>query len=460
MAADDSTLRPFARHWGRMSARSKWLGAALVLTVLAALAFLTLGRLGESGVAVQAGTVSRQRIVQVVVASGEITPNNYINIGADQMGRITDLYVKEGDQVRRQQLLAKLESVQPAADVEAQQAALELMRSESRAAGAALEASDATELAQEATIERTRAEVERSRLLADRAKELIEGGLIARDEYDRRIADHKAARAALAEAEANLQRLKAQRAELVAKREAAEGRITQSEAQLRRARDVLRKYSTVSPIEGVVTDLPVKVGETVVPGIQNSPASLIMTIADMSVITAEALVAETDIVNVKLGQNAEITVDALPDKMFLGVVTEIGNTAILRGTGLAASQSTAVTQEARDFEVTVALENPPETLRPGMSCTARITTAIRDNVLTIPIQALTVRELDGQETEGVFVLEGDIAAYRPVTTGVSGGGSIEVLSGLEEGDRIVIGGYQALRALQTGAKVQVENGGI
>jgi HlyD family secretion protein len=442
-----------------MSARSKWLGAALVLAVLAALAFLTLGSMGETGVAVQAGTVSRQRIVQVVVASGEITPNNYINIGADQMGRITDLYVKEGDAVKRQQLLAKLESVQPAADVEAQQAVLELMRSESRAAAAALEASDATELAQQATIERTHAEVERARLLAERAEELIEGGLIARDEYDRRIADYKAAQAAVAEAEANLQRLKAQRAELVAKREAAEGRITQSEAQLRRARDVLRKYSTVSPIDGVVTDLPVKVGETVVPGIQNSPASLIMTIADMSVITAEALVAETDIVYVKLGQNAEITVDALPDRTFSGTVTEIGNTAILRGTGLAASQSTAVTQEARDFEVTVALENPPETLRPGMSCTARITTAIRDNVLTIPIQALTVREVDGQETEGVFVLEGDIAAYRPVTTGVSGGGSIEVSSGLNEGDRIVIGGYQALRALQTGAKVQMENGG-
>ena len=442
-----------------MRARSKWLLALGVLALMAAVAYSALSRLGESGVAVQAGTVSRERIVQVVVASGEITPNNYINIGADQMGRITDLFVREGDHVKRGQLLAKLESVQPAADVDAQQATLELMRSDLRAAGAALEASDATERAQEATIERTRAEVERARLLAERAERLIADGLISRDEYDRRRADYRAAEAGLAEAEATLERLKVQRTELGARRESAERRITQSEAQLRRVRDVLRKYSTVSPIDGVVTNLPVKVGETVVPGIQNSPASLIMTIADMSVITAEALVAETDIVNVQLGQDAEVTVDALPDARFPGKVTEIGNTAILRGSGLAASQSAAVTQEARDFEVTVALENPPETLRPGMSCTVRITTAIRDSALTIPIQALTVREVDGKETEGVFVLEADVANYRPVQTGVSGGGSIEAAVGLNEGDRIVTGGYQALRALQTGAKVKVEDGG-
>jgi HlyD family secretion protein len=442
-----------------MSVRSKSLWVVAALVALALTGFAVLGNLKDPGVAVQTGTVSRQRIVQVVVASGEITPNNYINIGADQMGRITDLFVQEGDPVERRQLLAKLESIQPAADVDAQQAALELVRADMRAAGAALEASDATERAQEAAIERARAEVERSKLLAERAEKLIGEGLIARDEYDRRRADFRAAEAALAEAEANLERLKAQRLELSAKFESAERRIAQSDAQLRRARDVLRKYSTVSPIDGVVTNLPVKVGETVVPGIQNSPASLIMTIADMSVITAKALVAETDIVNVKLGQTAEITIDALPDQRFAGLVTEIGNTAVLRGSGLAASQSTAVTQEARDFEVTVALENPPESLRPGMSCTARITTAVRDNALTIPIQALTVREVEGKESEGVFVLEGNVANYRPVETGVSGGGSIEVTGGLSEGGRIVTGGYQVLRSLQSGTVVKVEDGG-
>ena len=184
-----------------------------------------------------------------------------------------------------------------------------------------------------------------------------------------------------------------------------------------------------------------------------------MTIADMSVITAEVLVAETDIVNVKLGQTAEVTIDALPDQRFTGKVTEIGNTAILRTSGLAASQSAAVTQEARDFEVTVALENPPETLRPGMSCTARITTAIRDNALTIPIQALTVREVDGKDADGVFVIDAGVAGYRSVETGISGGGSIEVKSGLNEGERIVTGGYQVIRSLQSGTAVKEEGDG-
>ena len=442
-----------------MTARSKLLWSLAAVAVVATAAIFVLRGARNSAIPVQTGAVARERIVQVVTASGEITPNNYINIGADQMGRITDLYVQEGDVVERRQLLAKLESVQPAADVDSQRAALELMRSELRAAGAALEASDATERAQEATIERTRAEVERSKLLYERAEKLIGDGLIARDELDRRRADFKSSQAALAEAEANLQRLKAQRIELGAKRESAERRIAQSEAQLRRARDVLRKYSTVSPIDGVVTNLPVKVGETVVPGIQNSPASLIMTIADMSVITAEVLVAETDIVHVELGQPAQITIDALPDVSFPGKVTEIGNTAILRTSGLAASQSAAVTQEARDFEVTVALENPPESLRPGMSCTARITTAVRENALTIPIQALTVREVDGKDSDGVFVLEDGLANYRPVETGVSGGGAIEVRQGLSEGDRIVTGGYQVIRSLQSGTAVKVEDGG-
>ena len=133
-----------------------------------------------------------------------------------------------------------------------------------------------------------------------------------------------------------------------------------------------------SPIDGVVTNLPVRVGETVVPGIQNSPASTIMTVADMSLITAEVKVDETDIVNVKLGQTADITIDAMPNRTFKGRVIEIGNTAILRSTGLAASQSTVSSQEAKDFKVVVALNDPPEDIRPGLSCTAKVTTATRE----------------------------------------------------------------------------------
>jgi HlyD family secretion protein len=145
-------------------------------------------------------------------------------------------------------------------------------------------------------------------------------------------------------------------------------------------------------LDGVVTNLPVRVGETVVPGIQNSSASLIMTIADMSLITAEVKVDETDIVNMKLDQVAEITIDAIPNKTFKGHVIEIGNTAILRSTGLAASQSAVSSQEAKDFKVVIALDEPPTEIRPGLSCTSKITTANRQKSLSIPIQALTIRQ--------------------------------------------------------------------
>src|SRR5664280_724569 len=152
------------------------------------------------------------------------------------------------------------------------------------------------------------------------------------------------------------------------------------------------RHNSYAPLDGVVTNLPVRVGETVVPGIQSSASSLIMTIADMSLITAEVKVDETDIVNVKLNQTAEITIDAIPNKTFKGHVTEIGNTAILRSTGVAASQSAISSQEAKDFKVVIAMDDPPDEVRPGLSCTAKVTTATRKNPLTIPIQALTVRQ--------------------------------------------------------------------
>jgi HlyD family secretion protein len=148
-------------------------------------------------------------------------------------------------------------------------------------------------------------------------------------------------------------------------------RISQSQAGLVKVNDLLQKRNAYAPLDGVVTNLPVREGETVVPGIQNSPSSTIMTIADMSLITAEVKVDETDIVNVKLNQAVDVTIDAIPNKTFKGHVSEIGNTAILRSTGIAASQSAISSQEAKDFKVVVALDNPPAEIRPGLSCTQR-----------------------------------------------------------------------------------------
>jgi HlyD family secretion protein len=219
----------------------------------------------------------------------------------------------------------------------------------------------------------------------------------------------------------------------------------------------------------------------VVPGIQNSASSTIMTIADMSLITSEVKVDETDIVNVKLDQAAEITIDAMPGKTFKGHVVEIGNTAILRSTGLAASQSAVSSQEAKDFKVVIALDNPPDEIRPGLSCTSKIVTATRQHVLTIPIQALTVRqrgELEPlnkgkvtqaadkeplsekakkEELQGVFVVQNGKAEFKKVATGITGATDIEVLTGLNEGDQIITGTYKVIRTLRNSAKVKVEN---
>jgi HlyD family secretion protein len=204
-----------------------------------------------------------------------------------------------------------------------------------------------------------------------------------------------------------------------------------------------------------------------------------MTIADMSLITAEVKVDENDIVNVKLDQKAAVTIDAIPNRVFKGHVIEIGNTAILRSTGLAASQSTISSQEAKDFKVVIALDDPPEEIRPGLSCTAKVTTATRSNALTAPIQALTVRqkgdlELGGpdeskgvakapgksskEEIQGVFVISGEKAVFHKVETGISGATDIEILSGLNEGDQIVTGSFKVIRTLRNQAKVKVENG--
>ncbi|MGH9650123.1 MAG: efflux RND transporter periplasmic adaptor subunit, partial [Terriglobales bacterium] len=289
-------------------------------------------------------------------------------------------------------------------------------------------------------------------------------------EYDSRKAAFESADAGKAQAEARIAQSKAQR-------ESAVGRIGQARATLTRASDVLSKTVYTAPYDGVVTNLPVREGETVVIGIQNSPGSTLMTIADLGVITAEVKVDETDIVNVKLDQTAEVSIDAIPGKNFKGKVTEIGNIAVIRSTGLATSQTTAGSQEAKDFKVVVTLEEPPANLRPGLSATAKITTASRNGILVIPIQALTIRQKSDlekkpekdaaqaaaparsekkEELQGVFVVKENKAEFVKVETGITGVTDIEVVSGLKEGDEIVTGSYRVLRTLRNGAGVKKE----
>jgi HlyD family secretion protein len=428
-------------------------------------------------VAVQTAVAASGELVSVVTASGEIKPRNYINLGANAQGPITDLLVKEGDRVRKGQVVARIEHIQPQADVQAQRAAVASALADSAAAEAGLKAQDDTIKTAQATLDRFKSELERQKLLLVRQESLWREQLIAKQDYEQKKADYDSAEAAVRENAAHLAQMQSQRAQVAAQLASVQRRVAQAQAGLTRLDDVLARFDVIAPLNGVVTNLPVRQGETVVPGIQNSAASTIMTIADMSLITAEVKADETDIVNIQLGQVASITIDAMPNRKFTGKVIEIGNTAILRSSGLAASTSATSNQEAKDFKVVVALQDPPDEIRPGLSATAKITTATRHDVLTIPIQALTVRKRGdleapkqgvqaaapandrskSEELQGVFVVVDGRAEFRPVETGIAGAVDIEVLGGLQPGDQIITGSYKAIRTLRHAARVKVDN---
>jgi HlyD family secretion protein len=458
---------PAAGAWrGRMTGWKKlwlWIGCVALLGGIVFLG-ITLSRRGV--VTVQSGRVMRQELASEVTASGEIRPKTFVNVGANAFGKIVKLYVKEGDRVQKKQMLAQLENVQSAADVNASQASL-------TAAEADYTAGLETLNTNVADLDRAKADLEQKLYDWKRSEELYKDQLIAKKDYDAAKNAYEAAVSGVSQAKARILQAKAAA-------EAYNRRIAVQKANLVHNTDVLSKTEYRAPFDGVVTNLPVREGETVVVGIQNSPGSTLMTLADTSVITAEVKVDETDIVNVKVGQPAEVSIDAIPKKKFKGVVTEIGNNALLRSTGVATSQSTGSTQEAKDFKVVVTLLEVPENLRPGLSTTAKITTANRASALSIPIQALTIRQRGDlvakasksaveaaekpeeikagkEEVQGVFAIRDGRALFVPVQTGIMGTTDIEVLDGLQQGDEIVTGSYKVLRTLKPDSKVKIDN---
>ena len=466
--------------------KTKWkIILAVAIIVVGAGAVVASIQYSQKGiVTVQTGKVVRQDLVSTVTASGEIKPRNYINLDANAMGPLTAIFVKEGDHVRKGQVVAQIEATQAKADVDAQQAAIQSALADTAAAQANEKSMNDAIANAQATLEKSKATLEVAKLNLERASELYKDKLIAKQDYDQKKADYDTALAGLSEAQTRVEQSRSQMAQARQQVTSSQRRVAQAQAQLAHMSDVLEKYSVTAPLDGVVTDLPVKVGETVVPGIQNSAASTVMTVADMSVIIAEVQVDETDIVNVSLGQNAEITVDAVPNKIFKGHVIEIGETAILRSTGVASSSSSTSSQEAKDFKVKIALDNPPEEMRPGLSCTAKITTATRHDAVTIPLQALTIRQKGDlekvkvgggnavqaagtvdpkvekekkEELQGVFVVKAGRAVFQKVDTGVTGATDIEVLSGLQPGQEIVTGSYKTIRTIRNDAKVKVDN---
>jgi HlyD family secretion protein len=424
-------------------------------------------------VTVQTAKVAKvDSLVSQVTASGEVKPFTYTNITAQGFGRITDILVKEGDHIKKGDKLLLQDNVQASADVQAQDAAINSTES-------GIQAADASYKATEADLVTQQANLEKAKLDYDRGVGLYKDGLIAKQDFDQRKTAYDAAVATVDAARA---RMLAQKAQL----DEVRSQLAQGKAQLVHTRDILSKTTYISPINGIVSYLPVRMGEYVVPGIQNATGSFLMTLSDMSTVTSEVKVDETDIVNVKIGQDADVTIDAVPCKVFKGKVTEIGSQAVLRTSGLATTQTTTSNQEAKDFKVVVTLENPPDNLRPGLSTTAKIKTAERKNVVAVPIQALAVRsrkdleeaaknaKKDGtvtlaapppaaagdpkkDEVQGVFVVNGKKALFRPVETGISGVTDIEVTKGLQPGDEIVVGSYKALRTLKPEASIKVDN---
>src|SRR5216684_2094616 len=409
-------------------------GVALLLGIIVG---FTVHQSAKNVVTVQSGKVQRQELASVVSASGEIRPKTYVNIGANAFGKITRLYVKEGDHVKKGQLLAQLENVQSSADVSATEASAQAAQTDAVAADAGLRTAEADLL-------RAKADYDRSKLDWERAQGLFKDGLIAKSDFDSRKNAWATADAGLAQAQARVAQAKAQK-------DSSDQHISQARANLTRVTDVLQKTTYRAPFDGVITNLPVREGETVVIGIQNSPGSTLMTIADMSVITSEVKVDETDIV---------------------------------RSTGVATSQATSTSEEAKDFKVVVTLTDPPAGLRPGLSSTAKITTATRSGVLSIPIQALTVRtqadlapkdagkgnnnnveaasapveaSKQKEEIQGVFVIRNKKAVFVPVDTGISGTTDIEITRGLQEGDEVITGSYKVLRTVKPGTSVKIDN---
>ena len=437
-----------------MSRKKKVLIGAGVVVLLGAVAFANFRFKRAEGTTVNTETVQKRKLEAIVSASGKIQPKRFVNISADTSGRVTDLGVNEGDRVTKGQFLLQIDPRNLQTRVQSGEASL----------GAARSTAEQLKLA----LESSRTQLKLAQDNYKRQQELWKGGLTTREQFER------------AESE-----LRVRQQDLIAQEQNVKTqqlRMEQEAATLENARTDLSKVRIESPIDGIVTRRNVEQGETAVVGTMNNAGTVLLQVADMSVIEAEVEVDETDIPSVKIGQSAKITVDALTGQTFTAKVTEIGNSPI-QTTGQSASQAT-------NFKVTLQVEGEIPNVRPGFTCTAEITTATRDNAVAVPIQATTVREMvvddkgnivreqaapgapprrpggvqaaelkPGQqrkEVEGVFVVRDNKAVFEVVKTGIAGEKYFEVLSGLKEGDNVIVGPFSSVRSLADGVMVKVE----
>jgi HlyD family secretion protein len=426
----------------------KIIGAIVGIAVIGAVVGFSVNRENRKKISVQTGKVEKKDLVQVVTASGEVRPKRYVNVGANVSGRLVEINVKEGDRVKQGQILAKVES--------------ERYQAVQRQSEAGLAASGAD-------LQRAEADAAAAKLAFDRAKRMQQDKLIADSAYDQAEAEWKMKTAAV---------------------DSARRRVAQLQAQTDSTRDDLIKTTVISPMDGVVTNLPKEAGEMVIGAMSFSP-TVIMTVADLSIMECEVMVDETDFRNLKLGQEAKIKVDALEGLEMKGDVTEIGASALVRGSGSQAAAQTTLGantgNQPKDFKVTITIKDPPPNLRPGLNATADITTSKREKVLAVPVQAVVVREVNkegkvvdpdsgpgseaqgntvttvarekGKEKDGVFVVEGEKAVFKAVKTGIMGEADIEITEGVADGQEIVTGSYRTLRNLKDQARLKIETKG-
>lgn len=410
------------------------LGTLVVLAIVAS----SIAASRDKGVEVNAEQVQTRDLVAVVNASGWIRPNRRVDVQSDIMGRIIEMNIEEGDVVRKDAVLLRIDPTQYEAAVERSRAAL----SETQARAA-----------------QTRANYIQAQRNADRMRQLaaVDTTLVSRQQLEDAVTQYEVQRELL---------------------QAAEFGVAQARAGVKEAQDRLAKTVIRAPMDGTITRLEVEEGETAIVGTMNNAGSLLLTVADLSIMEAVVRVDETDVPAIELGDSTEITIDAFPRTSFVGRVTEISHSSVRPpeqlsgGTGAGGGQ-------AVDFEVVIRLEAPPPGLRPDLSATADIVTDRRSAVLSIPIIALTVRERGDieplpqedpaaraaaqaaagvdEDIEGVFVVRGGKAQFVPVQVGIAGREHFEVLGGLAVGDSIVAGPYEAIRALKQGDVVRVLN---
>jgi HlyD family secretion protein len=441
--------------------RRTWVVLIVALVLLAAAGIgARIYRNANTLPAVTAEAIRARDLDAIVSASGKIQPKRQVNVSATTMGRVTRLAVQEGQRVKAGQFLLEI-------DPKALAGLLD--RGEASVAAAQSSLQQAT-----SAVEQARATLQLAQQTLKRQQDLAKDGLTTREALERAQND-----VTIREVE-----LKTRQQEV----QTREQQIKQEQAGLSTTRYNLSQVIINSPMDGIVTRRNIEEGENVVVGTMNNAGTVLLTVADMSAIQAEIEVDETDIPNVSIGQPVVVTIDAVPDTMFKGRVTDIGNSPI---------QATATTantgqRQATNFKVVVIIDDQVPDVRPGFTCTAEITTASRKNAIAVPIQSLTVREMlfdekgtfvheppppvqrrlfgaapaapppppsdppPGQtrkETEGVFVVRDGKVVFMPVKIGIAGERYFEVLSGLKAGDQVVTGPFDSVRQIFDGSAV-------